>query len=244
MTSALRSLRLPAVLAAAALVAALIWILLRAKVPAVQVAGHSVEGRPIEFTVWGRGERVVLFMASIHGSEGAGTPLLRRLAQHFEENPDSLRGVTVLLLPVANPDGLLRGERLNRNGVDLNRNFAANNRRDSERFGLKPLSEPESRALAALIEKHQPQLIVSIHQPEECVDWDGPPQAEAMARRLAAACALPVRKLGARPGSLGSWFGEVMGRPILTLEMPRDAPMEAAPLWERYGAGLLGLLQP
>ena len=73
-------------------------------------------------------------------------------------------------MPVANPDGLERSDRLNRHGVDLNRNFAADNRLDSHRFGLTPLSEPESRAIAAVIETHQPQLIVSIHQPLECID--------------------------------------------------------------------------
>ena len=206
------------------------------------IAGHSVDGRPIHCTVHGDGPRVVLFMASIHGSEGAGTPLLRRLAEQVENNPDTLRGVTLLILPVANPDGLARGDRLNTHGVDLNRNFPADNRRDSERFGLAPLSEPESRALHALIVAHQPQMIVSIHQPVACVDWDGPPEAEALANKLAAACGLPVKKLGARPGSLGAWFGEVLGRPILTLELPADAPTDAGLLWDRYGAGLLGLL--
>ena len=85
-------------------------------------------------------------------------------------------------------------------------------------------------------------MIVSIHQPVACVDWDGPPEAEALANKLAAACGLPVKKLGARPGSLGAWFGEVLGRPILTLELPADAPTDAGLLWDRYGAGLLGLL--
>lgn len=34
------------------------------------VAGHSVEGRPLEYWVFGNGTHVMLFMASIHGSEG------------------------------------------------------------------------------------------------------------------------------------------------------------------------------
>ena len=237
----LRLLRHPAAIATGVLLLmVLAWRVWRR--PALQVAGYSVEVRPIAYTVHGDGPRVVLLMASIHGSEGAGTPLLQRLAQHVEKNPDTVRGVTLLIMPVANPDGLSRGDRLNTHGVDLNRNFPADNRRDSERFGLAPLSEPESRALHALIVERQPQMIVSIHQPVACVDWDGPPEAEALANKLAAACGLPVKKLGARPGSLGAWFGEVLGKPILTLELPGDAPADEGLLWDRYGAGLLGLL--
>ena len=63
-----------------------------------------------------------------------------------------------------------------------------------------------------------------------------------LAERLAAACGLPVKKLGARPGSLGAWFGESLGKPILTLELPRDAPHDADALWARCGAGLTDLI--
>jgi len=235
--------QLAAIVAGVVLLAALVWIFLwqRGR-EETGVAGHSVEGRPLPYTVHGNGPRVVLFMASIHGSEGAGTPLLEEMARQLRKNPDALRGATAILLPVANPDGLARGDRLNTHGVDLNRNFPADNRRDTERFGLAPLSEPESRALHSLILARQPQVIVSIHQPLHCVDWDGPPETLDLALRLANGCGLPVKKLGARPGSLGAWFGEVLGRPILTLELPRHAPGDAAALWKQYGQGLLAVL--
>jgi len=41
--------------------------------------GSSVEGRAIEAWVAGQGPDVTIILASIHGSEGAGTPLLREL---------------------------------------------------------------------------------------------------------------------------------------------------------------------
>jgi protein MpaA len=232
-----------AIAAGVVLLAVLAWVFFRQRMTSEPgIAGHSVEGRPISYTVHGEGPRVVLFMASIHGSEGAGTPLLEEMTRHLEKNPDTLRGATAILLPVANPDGLARGDRLNVHGVDLNRNFPADNRRDTPRFGLAPLSEPESRALHSLILNYQPQVIVSIHQPLACVDWDGPPETLDLAIRLANGCGLPVKKLGARPGSLGAWFGEVLGRPILTLELPRHAPGDGAALWQRYGPGLLAVL--
>jgi protein MpaA len=248
MKFSLRPFRHPAALASAALLlvaAGLGWHVWRYRGRGEPfIAGHSVEGRPIRYTVHGHGSRVVLFLASIHGSEGAGTPLLERMAAHLAENPDTLRGVTAILLPVANPDGLARRDRLNNHGVDLNRNFPAGNRRDIERFGLNALSEPESRALHTLIESRRPELIISIHQPLACVDWDGPPETEALARRMSDACGLPVKKLGARPGSLGAWFSEVPGKPILTLELPKDPPADETALWEQYGPALLAMLRP
>jgi protein MpaA len=204
--------------------------------------GWSVEGRPLAALRMGRGPRVLLLMASIHGSEPAGTPLLEALRRHLEEQPSLLDGLTLYLLPVANPDGLVRRQRFNRRGVDLNRNFPAGNRIDRSRFGMLALSEPESAALAGLIGRVEPVLIVSIHQPLACIDWDGPPETAVFAEVLARGSGLPARRLGARPGSLGAWFGDTVGRPILTMELPGAVPVDAAVLWERYGPGLLAVL--
>lgn len=204
--------------------------------------GRSLAGRPMTAQRLGNGPRVILMMASIHGSEPAGTPLLGELSRHLREHPSLLGGVTLYLLPVANPDGLARGQRYNRRGVDLNRNFPAGNRIDRSRFGMGPLSEPESAALAAFIGRVEPSLIVSIHQPLACIDWDGPPETAVLAEVVARGSGLPVRRLGARPGSLGAWFGETVGRPILTMELPGQVPVPAAAVWERYGPGLLAVL--
>jgi len=204
--------------------------------------GQSLAGRPLTAQRLGNGPRVVLMLASIHGSEPAGTPLLGELLRHLREHPSHLDGVTLYLVPVANPDGWARGQRFNRRGVDLNRNFPAGNRIDRSRFGMKPLSEPESAALAGFIGRVAPSLIVSIHQPLACIDWDGPPETVGLAELLAQGSGLPVRRLGARPGSLGAWFGETVGRPILTMELPSRVPVSAAGIWERYGPGLLAVL--
>lgn len=207
-----------------------------------EIIGRSVEGRPLTCYVWGDGARSVLIMASIHGTEGAGTPLVEKLMEWLPAHREQWAAYTVWVLPVANPDGLAARQRFNARGIDLNRNFPAANREDNERFGLTPLSEPESQALAALIERIQPEWIVSIHQPLNCVDYDGPEPAATLAERLAAGTGLPVKKLGARPGSLGAWFGETLGRPILTLELPPLLHHDPDDLWARYGEGLTQLL--
>jgi protein MpaA len=138
---------------------------------------------------------------------------------------------------------LASGRRFNRRGVDLNRNFPADNREERVRFGSGALSEPESRALAAFILERRPELIVTIHQPLACIDWDGPPETERLARVLAEGSGLPVKKLGARPGSLGAWFGETLGGAVLTMELPARPPGEVEALWREYGRGLAAVLR-
>ncbi len=200
------------------------------------VAGQSHQGRPIEALVLGNGTETILVLATIHGNEPAGRELVNRFRAHLLTHPGLLDGRTVVLVPVANPDGLARGTRANAAGIDLNRNFPTGNYRPSRGHGQTPLSEPESRALYDLIVQHTPTRVVSIHQPLGLMDWDGP--GRGLASRMAASCGLPLRKLGARPGSLGSWVGIKLKRPIITMEMPggRTDPERD---WERYGGALL-----
>jgi protein MpaA len=201
------------------------------------VVGRSVEGRPILARVLGVGPDTFLFLASIHGNEPAGAPLLKWLGDHLVENPELLVGRRVVLVPVANPDGLAADTRYNARGVDLNRNFPAANRVDSRRSGTA-LSEPESRCLARVIEHYRPNRAVSIHQPLSCVDYDGP--ALELARVMAESSRLPVKRLGSRPGSLGSFLGVDHGIPIITLELPRKAPAQTkAVLWREYKEALV-----
>ncbi len=208
--------------------------------------GSSVEGRPIECLEFGQGEEVVLIMASIHGSEPAGTPLVRQLADYLAHRPGLLQGRRVLLMPVANPDGLARGARHNVHGVDLNRNFPASNYRSSGSGGSTALSEPESMAIYGVLRNYRPDRIVSIHQPmnhgSACLDYDGP--AEMLAQAMAARSDLPVHKLGARDGSLGSYAGVALGIPIITVELPKEASdLEGERLWARYGGMLLAAIR-
>lgn len=210
--------------------------------PGETILGRSVEGRPIYGHLLGSGEDRVLIIATIHGNEAAGTPLIYRLVDHLAARPALLRGRRVILLPNVNPDGYERRSRYNANRVDLNRNFPADNRRNTKRFGMSALSEPESRVIYDAIERFQPALIITIHQPVACVDYDGPAADVAMA--MAAASDLKIKRLGARPGSLGSYAGNMLGIPTITLELPRSAGrLDENELWDRYGSMLLAGIQ-
>lgn len=213
-------------------------------VPRRSVIGSSVQGRPIECVTLGYGGDATLIIATIHGNEPAGTPLVERLIEHLAARPALLRGRQVMIVPVSNPDGYEADDRHNARGVDLNRNFPASNFASLDGHGNGPLSEPESRALHRLLETYPPDRVISIHQPTSlpaCIDYDGP--AQALAETMADYCDLPVKKLGSRPGSLGSYVGMTLGRPIITLEIPRfPADRNGDALWERYGRMMMAAI--
>ncbi len=200
--------------------------------------GVSTRGRPIGCEVYGEGPDTVLFIASIHGNEPAGTPLLNALAERLKSNGLSLGDKRVVLIPISNPDGYERKRRHNANGVDLNRNFPAENFRAKRRHGNKPLSQPESKAIFDAIERFRPGCIISIHQDKACIDYDGP--AEELARSMARSGNLKLKRLGALPGSLGSYAGNQLGIPVVTIELPGGLQgLNEDALWSRYGSMLL-----
>jgi len=206
-----------------------------------RIVGTSVQQRPIMCLVLGDGSDITFILATIHGNEDAGTPLVRRLSWYLRQRPSMLTGRKVVLMAVANPDGMANRTRNNAKGIDLNRNFEAVNRVNTKETGLTALSEPEARVLRQVIMQYKPDRIVSIHQPLNCIDYDGP--ARMLANRMGQYCDLPVKKLGARPGSLGSYAGVTLGIPIITFEMLQaDSQLNSETLWQKYGRALLAAI--
>lgn len=203
--------------------------------------GRSVKNRPIMVQVVGQGSDTVFIMGAIHGSETAGATLVEQLSEHLRENPGLVAGRRVVLLPVANPDGYAARTRENFHGIDLNRNFEASNRVDNATNGHSALTEPEAQVLEKIIKEYTPSRIVSVHQPLTCIDFDGP--ARALATRMAQYCDLPIKKLGAKPGSLGAYTGEELKIPTITFELPEDAGnLTGDAIWQRYGRSLLSAI--
>jgi protein MpaA len=206
-----------------------------------RIVGTSVQRLPILSFVLGQGPDVTFILATIHGNEPAGTPLARRLAKYLQQQSHLMEGRRVVLLAVANPDGMAHRSRVNANGVDLNRNFPSTNRVNDRQSGATPLSEPEARVIKQLIDQYSPDRIISLHQPLACIDYDGP--GTTLAVRMAQYCSLPLKKLGARPGSLGSYAGVDLGIPIITLEMRQnDSKLDSNTLWQRYGKALVAAI--
>jgi murein peptide amidase A len=179
--------------------------------------GYSVENRPIEAF----GDGPLLVFGAIHGDETESAELCRR----WLDSGFPARGGGAIVVPVVNPDGLARRQKDNARGVDLNRNFPARNWSAEHPPGYfpgdAPLSEPESAALARLIDERKPRLLVAVHQPFACVNWDGP--AEDLVEEMSRLSGLPARaSVGyPTPGSFGSLYGVDRGLPVITLELPR-----------------------
>lgn len=182
-----------------------------------------MQGRAIEALVFDGSAGCVLILGGIHGDELVGVDLVARLARYLGDHPEARAGKRVVLILRANPDALAARTRWNADGVDVNRNFRTGNFRASRRDGGSPLSEPESRALVAVIARYRPSCVVSVHSPLNCVDPDGGEASRALARRMARVGPLPLKDLPAMPGSLGTYAGNELGLKMITYELDRQA---------------------
>ncbi len=201
-----------------------------------EVIGRSVEGREITAEITGGRGPAYLIFGVIHGNEPAGEPLLRTLLGHLKSYPELYAGHRLVVIPVLNPDGLLKKSRYNSRGVDLNRNFPAKNFKKSKRNGPYPSSEPETRALMKMIRQFGPARILAVHAPLFCVNYDGP--ADGLARSMAQASGYPLKpSIGyPTPGSLGSYAGGDLQVPTITLELP--AKISPGKAWADLGRAL------
>ena len=207
--------------------------------------GYSAEGRPILSHALGEGKEVVVFFGAFHGDEPESIEVCRELLNYLEERPDLLQGLTAIIVPVVNPDGLEKGIRLNARGVDLNRNFPTGDWSPEGEGGdywggPSAASEPETRVVMELLERVKPARIVTLHCPYRCVNYDGPAEdlAKAMARengyKVEAGIGYPT------PGSFGTFAGIEKQIPTITLELP---PTGEEDVWNDNRSALIRALQ-
>ncbi|MEA2270101.1 MAG: murein peptide amidase [Solirubrobacteraceae bacterium] len=210
--------------------------------PRVERLGLSVEGRPIGLVRVGEpaAPRKVLVVGCIHGDECAGRAVVGLLRQAGTAPP----GAELLLVRNLNPDGFRRRTRGNARGVDLNRNSAQAWRALGPRgtpfyAGPRAFSEPESRAVRALILRERPAVTIWYHQPLALVDR--PEAGDAgLTRAYARLSGLPARPLSPRPGSLSRWQNaRVRAGTSIVVELPAG-PLAAAAA-QRHAQAVLGL---
>lgn len=152
------------------------------------VYGQSESGRDLVCTIIEPKQysRTILSIFAIHGFEDwyahDGQELVEtaQLAiEHFQD-PEALADCRLMIVPLANPDGLYDGTtnngfgRCNASGIDLNRDFdAAHVSTTSARnYTLYPFSAPESRALRDLVNAYAPDIVLDCHGWENCTIGD------------------------------------------------------------------------
>lgn len=145
--------------------------------------GVTASGRPIRGLRVGDFRNVLALVGAIHAGESGPELILPATERLLEENGPLLDEVGLAVLPSVNIDQrerLVEGTpwylRVNRNGVDVNRNFEAGWERIEYGYGLissdpdsatyrgpRPASEPETQAVVRFLEQVRPRAVLSYH---------------------------------------------------------------------------------
>ena len=197
---------------------------------------QSVTGAPIyHYDKKGQNEKAknILVISLIHGDEShagaVGRYWMERI--HDIEVRNNWR-----IIPVANPDGVVKKTRSNANGVDLNRNFPTQDwDKEATKYwkekaqgslrkfpGEKAASEPEVNCLIEHIKDFKPEFVISVHTPLNVLDFDGPKVKSPNYDYL------PWKRLGNFPGSLGRYMWVEQNTPVLTVELKNILPVQKA----------------
>jgi protein MpaA len=240
---------------------------------------RSEEGHPLVYVEYtdDRPQRLesaselqtTLILGGVHPDEITPVHLAFAFARKLRQEPDSVRGARVIIAPLVNPDGFFTQPRTrtNRNGIDLNRNFATadwwnharnmwheRRRRDPRHFpGMAPNTEQGTRFQADLIRMFEPDKILTIHAPLAFLDFDGPGDRASVKAQNSPfdTQAAELAKLISRraqnyriidysyfPGSLGNFAGRDRRIPTITVELNTSDPRQAAALRNRFFPGL------
>jgi hypothetical protein len=214
--------------------------------------GVSAEGRPIRAYMLGDGPLVVMMIGGIHGApERNASAVVWELLTYFAEEPAAVpSGMSLIFVPEANPDGLANGTRDLTDGVDANRNWPTGDW-SPDTFGPgayvlaggggeTPLSEPETRALALLIDQVRPIVLLSYHAAAGFA-MGGPAAVQTgLLEQYATFSGYPASSFLAYPvtGDLAQW-SEDLGIPTVEVELSDHADSE----FERNLAGVLAILR-
>jgi zinc carboxypeptidase len=216
--------------------------------------GYSRQGRPLLAFRVGRGRRSALVLGGIHaGTEANAAQLVQQLLDQAEATPEALPpDLTLVVVPVVNPDGFANGTRELASGVDANRNWPTDDwTGDTYEAGPRgplvlpggggtaPLSEPETLALAQFVLRLRPGALISYHSAASLIM--GGPTAHALGLDViyAASTGYRVGDWTSYPvtGDLAQW-AEDQGIPTVEVELPDHQSTDFEANW----SALLDLL--
>ena len=197
--------------------------------------GTSHDGRPIEAIRLGRPDapRLVVLLGRQHPPEVTGAIAMEAFVGALAARAGDLGDVQVLVVPMLNPDGVVRGHwRANRGAVDLNRDWGA-------------FTQPETRSvkawLDALPQGVRPVLMVDFHSTSRNLFYvQGDAEATPAQQRFLAAWLggkeaafagypFTIEKRNANPGSgtAKNWFHATYAIPAYTYEVGDTADRAA-----------------
>jgi hypothetical protein len=125
----------------------------------IKQAGESFEKRPIYLITAGTGQVKVFLWSQMHGDESTATMAICDILKYLittkneEATAKILSSLTLLFLPMLNPDGAQRTQRRTAQEIDMNRDALA-------------LATPEAALLKQLQHEHQPQFGFNLHDQE------------------------------------------------------------------------------
>jgi len=123
------------------------------------VLGTSAEGREIALYSIGDGSAKVMLWSQMHGDEPTATMALMDIFSFFTKNPEHIatktirEKLTLLVIPMLNPDGAERFTRRTAQMIDINRDALA-------------LVTPEAKILKNTRDKYQPEYGFNLHDQE------------------------------------------------------------------------------
>ncbi len=118
--------------------------------------GKSAEGRTISLLKLGNGGAKVMLWSQMHGDESTATMALLDMLNFFAQQPHHhitraiLDGLTLLIIPMLNPDGAERFQRRTAQAIDMNRDAMM-------------LRTPEARILKEARDAFQPEFGFNLH---------------------------------------------------------------------------------
>jgi hypothetical protein len=118
--------------------------------------GRSLQGRPIRSVTFGTGPTTVLLWSQMHGDEATATMALADVFRFLAEaSSDPIRErlrerLTIVFVPMLNPDGAELFQRENALGIDVNRD-------------ARQLATPEARTLKTVRDRIRPHFGFNLH---------------------------------------------------------------------------------
>lgn len=191
------------------------------------VFGHTQDLLPIFSYHFGHQGTRILILGGVHGDEIEGVQAAHGLLGEFLKSfPYNLQ---ITIVPSFNMDGVLKKQRRNSNGVDLNRNLPTTDwspqfTKENYHPGPQANSEPENQALVNYIQRFQPQFILSLHSWLPMLNTNG--DCRKIASCISALTGYKITDdIGyPTPGSLGTYAGVERHIPTLTYEIERELP--------------------